>query len=341
MNILITGANGYIANMLCELFAADEAVTAITAIDMQDSHKTEIIARDPHKISWITQNLADDGWQEQALAHGTPDVIIHCAFVIREQYGKRRQWQIRSNVTAAQNVFSFAFTHHIPKLIYFSTVASYGALPTNSPDHFFTEDDLFRKSRYSYAEDKRVIEENLHTLYDQVRKAGSFTPQIFIIRPASVTGPRGQGSFKKLGLLSMIKQSFPFIPLTDWRSARQYVHEDDIANAVLMLTRNAVPGKYEVFNLSPKGYLLLRDIAKMMNKKVIKIPVWFGKMGFWFAWHITRGKFPTPPESIDSFSYPINVDGSKITRFGFHYRYTCTEAFLAQKGRFAKNNHEQ
>ncbi|PIR56604.1 MAG: hypothetical protein COU72_05385, partial [Parcubacteria group bacterium CG10_big_fil_rev_8_21_14_0_10_41_35] len=78
------------------------------------------------------------------------------------------------------------------KLIYFSTASSYAAKSDNTSEHYFTEAEGFRDDEYIYAKEKKVTEDRLHEMYNQAVESGVTTPQIFIVRPAAITGPRGR-----------------------------------------------------------------------------------------------------------------------------------------------------
>lgn len=138
--------------------------------------------------------------------------------------------------------------------------------------------------------------------------------------------------FKRFGLLSMVKKGLPIIPITGKKAARQFIHEDDIAAIIKVLIFNNLPIEYEIFNAAPSGYILLKNMAKKIGKIHIIIPKLIGKLVFTFLWHISQGRIPTVPAGINSYTYPIIVDGSKITKYGFQYKYNCEEALDAQKG---------
>ncbi|KKR10195.1 MAG: hypothetical protein UT37_C0004G0024 [Parcubacteria group bacterium GW2011_GWA2_39_18] len=373
MRVFITGAAGYIGGMLTDLFLADSRIDSVVVLDMKDA--SEKFPKDNPKFKWITWNLGDDGWQEKVLEGGAPDVVVHCAYVIREGYGKKREWQNKCNLTAADKVFEFVFKNKISRLIHFSTVASYGARKENSIKRWFREEDPFLEREYLYGVDKKMIEEKLRTIFEKekgdlqkgVRQ--SPLPQVLIVRPCAISGPRGQYIFKRFGLLQMIKEGLPIIPITGPESARQFIHEDDVADIVFWMTfggasphtqsknqsfsadsfsNNAthayleeqgslgvgVKGDCEVFNIAPHCFFLLKDMAHSIGKKTIRIPAWLGKFGFWFLWNMSRGKIPTVPAGINSYTYPIIVDGSKITKFGFNYQYNCSDALNADSGRY-------
>ena len=237
-------------------------------------------------------------------------------------------------------MFNFVFENNIKRLVHFSTVAGYGALPTNTIFHHFVETDPLLEKNYLYGIDKKQIEGMLSETYKsaQSKKDPQDLPQIIIFRPCAISGPRGQHMFKRFGLLQMTKNGLPIIPLTGPQSARQFIHEDDVFDAVNFAAFGGIKGQYEIFNLAPPGFLLLKDMAKRIGKHTIRIPMFIGKMCFALLWHLSRGKIPTVPAGINSYTYPIVVDGSKLMRTGFKYGYSPTEALDAKVGRYAKSS---
>ncbi|HRY52895.1 MAG TPA: NAD-dependent epimerase/dehydratase family protein [Candidatus Portnoybacteria bacterium] len=340
MKILVTGAAGYIGGMLTDLFLKDSRVEKVVALDMKDA-SAKFPKGDP-KLTWLTFNLGDNGWQEEVLKGGKPDVVVHCAYVIREGFGKKRAWQNKCNFDGAENVFNFVFKNDISRLIDFSTVASYGARLGNTVERKFKEEDPFMEEKYLYGVDKKIIEENLKALFAQEKAAlasgqrQGALPQVLVLRPAAISGPRGQFIFRRFGLLMMIKEGLPLIPLCGRQSARQFIHEDDVADIIFWLAFGGVKSEYEVFNIAPNQYFLLKDMAHTLGKPVLPIPLWLGRLGFSFLWYVFRGRVPTVPAGINSYAYPIIADGSKITRFGYQYKFTGEDALLANKGRYSE-----
>lgn len=332
--------------MLADRFSENPEVTDIVALDMKAPPKPA-----SSKIIYIQQNLADPGWEEKVLAAGAPDVVIHCAWQIRELYREReRQW--KWNIGGSDKVFDFAFSNpSVKKLIYFSTVASYGAYPDNTLEHRFAENEPFRKSNYSYAEEKRIAEERLRKKYEEKKIKGA-VPQIFIVRPAAISGPRGRYQYIRFGLQSALsgtlkkQKSFLYKIISLWVSwvpvtpkwLRQYIHEDDVADIVKMFSLANLNGGYEAFNIAPPGEAVFgKDMAEAVGKKMLPIYPWMARVAFFFTWHLTQGRIPTSPGSWKGYSYPIAVDGSKITRLlGFQYKYSSKEAFKTKNGYYGR-----
>jgi nucleoside-diphosphate-sugar epimerase len=335
--ILITGAAGYVGAMLVERFAKRADVERIIGIDkepMPDAFRTE------PKLVYLTMNTAD-AWEEQARAYH-PDIVIHTAWQIREMYGAQAtEWQW--NIGGSDKVFAFAFGESsVERLVHFSTVASYGAYPTNTLEHRFIEDEPFRKMDYLYAEEKRIAEEHLEEQYEKSDKHVA----VAIVRPAAITGPRGRYMRIRFGLQSalsgQLKESFvyrvisamvAFVPVTP-KWLRQFIHEDDVTNIIERLALGEKAGAYEVFNICPPGPVVLgADMAQAVGKRQLPIYPWMARVPFFLFWHLTRGTIPTGRGAWKSYSYPIAVDGAKVTReLGYTYLYTSPDAFQYTDG---------
>jgi nucleoside-diphosphate-sugar epimerase len=347
LTLFITGGAGYVGAMLAEQFSKRADVREVICLDKEPLPE---ILKSNSKIFWVNANTSDGTWQEVVGAKN-PDVVVHTAWQIREMYADQKtQWQW--NVDGSQAIFDFAFTTpSVKKLIYFSTVASYGAFSDNTLEHAFTEDEPFRQTNYLYAEEKRIAEENLRVRYKHAAKEGAVAPQVFIIRPAAITGPRGRYARIRFGLQSALsgslkgQKSFVYdlislmvswVPVTP-KWLRQYTHEDDITDMVALFSFNTIPGTYEIFNAAPPGPAVLGpDMARAVGKKMLRIQPWMARLAFFWMWHLTRGRVPTSEGSWKGYSYPIKVDGSKITKqYGFKYSHESTEAFVKNDGRYA------
>ncbi len=343
--LFITGAAGYVGGMLCDQFSKRDDVVKIIALDKDPM--PELLRGNP-KVRWVQANCADSTWQAAVEAE-KPDVVIHPAWQIREMYGeKKKQW--RWNVDGSIAVFEFAFSHNfVKKLIYFSTVSSYGAEPTNTLDQRFFESDPFRENVYLYGVEKRVVEERLKDMFASRKERGSPLPQVFILRPAAITGPRGRFMMKerfglqaalsgKLStsfihrLISLMVSFVPAPPL--W--LRQFIHEDDVADIVDLISFKGLDGEYEVFNICPPGApVLAKDMAKAVGKRVLPVPPFLVRIAFFLFWHLTRGRVPTSRGGWKFYSFPVAVDGSRITkRYGFTYRCASLDAFRKTAGRY-------
>lgn len=347
--LFITGGAGYVGAMLIDLFSKRSDVYRIVALDKMPL--PDFIKDFPEvkeKLTFIVANTSDNTWQSE-VSKFNPDIVIHTAWQIREMYGKKKlQWQW--NIDGSDSVFDFAFsTPSVKKLIHFSTVSSYSAMSSNTIEHLFTETEGFRKSDYLYAEEKRICEEHLLERYNKAKSQGS-NVQVAIIRPAAITGPRGRymrirfglqaalsGQLKESPLHRLISLMVSFVPVTK-KWCRQFIHEDDIANIVELFAFNNLKSNYDVFNACPPGDVVKgKDMAEAVHKKAIPVHPYLIRIAFFVMWNATRGRVPTSKGGWKAYSYPIAVDGSKLSNtYSYKYSMSSKDAFVKKEGRYAK-----
>ncbi len=340
--ILITGGAGYVGEMLCHQFSQREEVESIITIDKEPQSD---FSKQIPKLKYIQANLADETWQQE-VAKLEPDSIVHTAWQIRAMYGEaKKQW--RYNVEASEAVFNFAYSQpSVKKLVYFSTASSYAARPDNTIEHSFTEAEGFREDSYIYAHEKKVVEEILQKKNADALASNAVVPQVTILRPAAITGPRGrymrirfglqsalQGNLKGNFIYKLVTAMTSFVPATKgW--VRQFIHEDDVNDIVAKCIFGENAWQYEVFNITPvSDPVLAKDMAAAVNKKVLPIQPWMARLAFFVFWHGTRGRVPTCPGSWRFYSYPIVMSGEKLRQI-YQCRYSSKDAFRYTDGRY-------
>lgn len=339
--ILLTGASGYVGAMLVDQWSKREDVEEIIALDMVPP---EDFVKSAPKTTWICANTSDDSWKDE-VRKKNPTVVVHAAWQIRNLYWHpKRQW--KWNVKGSENIFDFAFkTPSVKRLVYFSSASIFGADPKNEINNTFDTEAPLRDEVYLYAKEKRIAEEKLR----QMAKDKRGDLQISIVRPAAISGPRGRYGRIRFGLQSALsgklKGSFvynivsvltSFIPATK-KWCRQFIHEDDIADIVTILTFDGAKEDVALFNLTPPGEVVLpEDMGEATKKKVVLLPPFIIRIVFFFMRHLTFGKVPTAAGAWRFYCYPIVMDGSKVTKeLGHTYAYSSKEAFTTTKGRYA------
>jgi len=313
MKVLVTGAAGYIGKILVKKLIQNQNIDAVFALDKKGKPKDF----ENLKVNYFQLDLARDAWEEKL--PNIPDVIIHLAFDIRTPYGKRKDQEF-NNLFSMERVLGYCSNKKVSRLIYSSSVSAYGARKENI-GKFLKEDSQLTENEYPYGDQKKKIEEIL--------KEKKISTQIFVLRLASVNGPEGEKR-KGFGLLNFIKHIFPILPVINNTWTRQYLHEEDALRVIDFLIFKETKDQFNVFNIALSDFLTISKMAKLINKKIIKIPVWIIKPIFFLVWHLTFGRVSTPKGSERFFTYPINVNGSKIENLGFNYKYSLEEAFLGR-----------
>ncbi len=319
MDVLITGGAGYIGKYLARELAQKNDIGLIFAIDKKPKPDDLALGE---KIKYFQRDLSIDGWEK--ILPQKPDIVIHSAFDIRSYYGKIGE-QERNNIESSRRVFEYCFKNSVKQLIYFSSAAIFGPKPENI-DRLLKEDEIMGENEYPYGMQKKAVEEMLEKM---ARDNGALQTKTIILRFSTVNGPEGEKR-RKFGMLSMIKKIFPILPCGGLHWARQYLHEKDILSCMQFLISRNNSQKFEIFNLTPNDFLEMKDMAKLLNKRMIVLPLWFVKISFFLAWHLSLGFFPTCRGSWKSFAYPSNMDGNKISRLGFCYKYNSTDAFFGK-----------
>lgn len=340
--ILVTGAAGYVGEMLCHQLSLRSDVAIVLAIDKEPA--TDLL-QGLEKIIYIQHNLADAGWEDLVVPH-QPETVIHAAWQIRTLYGRsKEQW--RWNVDAAERIFDFAFTQpFVERLIFFSTAASYSARADNRFEHLFTESEPLRDDDYAYAKEKKAAEELLATRYQVAKEAGVRCPQVTVLRPAAITGPRGRYLRIRFGLQSALQGNLSggvlnriislftmFVPApAGW--VRQFVHEDDVNDMVLRCVFEPPAWERETFNLVPVSEPVYpKDMAAAVNKRILPVYPWMVRFAFWFFWHTTRGRVPTSAGVWRFYSYPLLMSGEKLATV-HRCLYSSKEALQYTDGRY-------
>ncbi len=324
MRVLVTGAAGYVGSLFTERLLELPQITKVVATDRRARHESRV-GPAPEKLVEDVGLLEDAGFVAGLEKHGPFDAVIHAAFGVRAGYGRRAAEVEHGNIEGCRNVFDFSFRHNVPQLIYFSSASVYGARPGNTLDHFFNEEEPLREETYPYGAQKRATELLLREMYDEANA----DTRVAIVRPCSITGPRFLAEpTKKITLVAFLTRLLPVIPEVSTEWSRQYIHEEDLFEAIKLLLFTETDVKFDSFNLAPHDYLTARDIADALGKRTVHLPAWLVNMAMNTLWHTTRGRVPTPRGSIEFYRYPINLDGRKITKLGFEYRYTSRECLL-------------
>lgn len=337
IKVLLTGCSGYVGALLTERLLDNPEIDLVIGLD-KDVPNSPFLGNS--KFVFVHNNTIEE-WETEVEAH-SPTVVIHAAWQAQEIFGKRdmvHQW----NINGSHRVFDYVFNHkEVRTLIHLSSVASYGAYSSNTLEYHFDETHSLRHSNYIYAEEKREAERMLEDLYRKYADHIEHLPHVYVFRPASITGPRKRAgtafSLESLFLgkagenpfvrtLSYIAQYLP-LPITR-AFARQFVHEDDVVEAVMVAVLRESQSEYAIYNLAGEGDPVTGpELAKFLTKKYIYIHPELLSVIFTLVWYGTFGRVPLSPSSYKAYSYPIVVDGTRIEEeLPFSYRYTSADAF--------------
>jgi nucleoside-diphosphate-sugar epimerase len=256
MNILVTGARGFIGSVLLKhLSSAGDSVVGTTR---QDIHFTQLHHMS-RGISWINFNGAYIGRDLSRLLEQV-DTVVHLAANAHSTPARKRQAQ-QEFITANCNQTLHLATHcaalGVRQFIFMSTIGVNGNCTEQAP---FTESTP-PSPHDAYSRSKHLAELELQRLSQK----GSM--QVICLRAPLVYGPHARGTFA--ALVSVIRKGLP-LPLNRVSNQRSLLAVENLCDFIVRLTRRASSlSAHELFLLSDGEDVstptLIRRLAKAIN----------------------------------------------------------------------------
>ena len=303
VTVAITGASGYVARRLIEALGADDRVERILGFDVH-----------PPKKALLPPNFVFDPIDVRSSAlearlQGV-DVVIHLAFVMDPIKDEAEMRDV--NVNGSQNVFKSAGKAGVGKVLYTSSATAYGAHPDN--DVPLTEESPLRANLdFSYPAHKLEVEY-------VVKEFRSEFPDVTVtvFRPAIVFGPHVDNAWSHM-------LELPFaLGVAGYSPPMQFVHEEDVAGALLFGVFNDLDGAY---NLAAEGHIEFEKVLGSLGKRRLDLPE---PLAFGFSerlWDL--GLAEAPAGMLHYLMHPWIVSTEKLGSAGFVARYSNEEAFSA------------
>ncbi len=272
-SVLIIGASGQLGSRILNQLVNDANIGIIVATVRQGRPSIQ----NP-KVVWIKTDVRSDIFLD-IFENYKLDIVIHAA------------WDMHSleNTDMCVKVFEAVLhNHEIEHLIYLSTSAVYG---TRSVSNICTENDALVIGKLnSYAEQKRLVEQNLKILYEK----NSSKTSVSILRLVGVR--------ETLPFLIKLNSLLPFpSPHTLYR---QFIHSSDVIDAIGRLIElqqlRHTSKVIDVYNLSPKPLVLH---TFFMPKNIIRYL-------FKFMWLVTRSSRFLPGK-LNLYLHTPVIDGEK------------------------------
>ena len=311
LRVAVTGAAGYIGGRLIRRLEADDAVESILALDIAEparrprSEKTRFMRLD---VAQPFPNL----FRERGI-----NAVVHLAYVLAP--GRNPEAARMVNAGGALNMLEACDNVEIQHILYLSSASIYGARPGNP--EFFTESHRPNPVRgFQYSEDKLIAESFLSGFANREPSI-----PVAVLRACPVAGPNAD---------NFIADAFrkPILPmLGDNDPEMQFIHEDDLTDAMARCLKTRTGG---VYNVAADGAVRWSRVAEMMGRRTLRLPpsVWRGLASA--SWRL-RLQSVSPPAGLDFITHRWAVDASKIKRtLDIQFRHTSCEAWrsYARKG---------
>lgn len=290
LTVAVTGAAGYIGARLIEMLETEQSVTRVLGFDVRPPSGLR-----SSKLIFDTVDVRDPALQAR---FSGVDVVVHLAFVMDPIRDETEMRDI--NVNGTQNVFRCAAQAGVSRLVYTSSGTVYGAHPDN--DVPLTEDSPLRANLdFSYPAHKLEAEYVVKELEVEVPDC-----KVCVLRPAVVFGPHCDNAW------SHQLESPVLFHIQGHRPPFQFVHEEDVARALVFAVLNELSGPY---NLCPRDWLEFDELVGIVGKKTVSIPEPAAFSAIDRLW--AMGAVEAPAGYLHYVMYPWVMSPDRLEEAGF------------------------
>lgn len=306
-SVLITGAGGYIGRQLVDALSGErERVDTVVAVDVR---KIPLEERRP-EIRYITADVRSPDIQN-ILRKFSVDTVVHLASIVTTGKGSTREFLYSVDVMGTENVLKACLGAGVKKLIVTSSGAAYGYYPDN-PEQLTEQDALRGNPEFAYSDHKRMVEEMLA----RYRKEHPELKQL-IFRPGTVLGATADNQitalFRKPLILGLKGAATPFV----------FVWDQDLVRCIMRGILNDVTG---IYNIAGDGVLTMQEIAAILDKPYVSLPVWLVKSSLWILSKMNLSQYG--PEQVNFLRYrPVLSNRRLKEEFGYIPEKTTQEVF--------------
>jgi UDP-glucuronate 4-epimerase len=283
MNILVTGAAGFIGSHVCEYYL--ESGNSVTGIDNLDSFYPEEIKLS--NISGIKNNrhfrfykadIRDRAALKSILSSANIDIVIHLAAKagVRPSIDAVEEYY-DVNVNGTLSVLEEMKANNVKRMIFASSSSVYG----NNKKIPFSESDPVDNPISPYASTKKSGELLCHVYYHL------YGFDITCLRFFTVYGPRQRPDLAIHKFTRLIDEGKPVPYYGDGSTARDYTYITDIVYGINCALNNL--GGYKIYNLGESRVIrldsLVMAIENALGKKAVlkMLPLQQGDVRITFA----------------------------------------------------------
>jgi UDP-glucose 4-epimerase len=303
MRYVITGGTGYIGTRLVDHLSRREDTERIVICDLNPPRgykpKTEF-----HRL-----DVRDRDGVRQVLEQARADALVHLAFILDPIHDEHLMYDV--DVNGTHNVLEAAGAAGTQQVLVTSSAVAYGAFPDN-PEPLTEEDPVRGVASFSYARDK-TESDRICQLWAAKYPDRTMT----IVRPSIVFGPSVDNYLVRLWT------DAPFqVDAGNADRHIQFVHEDDVVEALISLLHGRHAGAY---NVAGDGLMTLRETWDLIGATVRKMPLWLYRALGRVFWRLRISE--APPGQIEFAIHPWVVSNEKLKSTGWTPRHTGRETF--------------
>lgn len=295
MNVLITGAGGYLGQQLVHHLLQTTTHQIIAA----DIRETSPFKAHPN-LHYIVLDVRSDeapNYFEQHEIH----TVVHLASIVTPGKKSNREFEYSVDVLGTKNILQACVQANVKRIIVSSSGAAYGYYADNA--EWLEETDAIRGNQaFAYSYHKRLVEEMLE---DYRLQYPELEQTIFRIGTILGENVRNQitNLFEQKMLLGVAQSKSPFVFIWDQDVVACFAHAID----------SDVTG---IFNLAGDGAVTIDEIGVFVNKKVMKIPALVIKSALFVLKRLNLSQYGE--EQVDFLRYRPVLSNRKLKEV-FHY----------------------
>lgn len=301
--VLVTGASGYIGMQVVERMGAERDLEVVAAD-----------VRDPAvRLDGVTYETADVRTSSirRVLASHRPRSVVHLAAIVTPGRDADRDLLFDVDVNGTASVIRGCLEARVNQLVVTSSGAAYGYHADSAP--WLDETHALRGNReFAYSDHKRQVERMLARQRNEHPELGQL-----VLRPGTILGATTRNQITALFdgpvVMGLSGASTPFVLIWD-------------RDVVECIVKGVLEERTGIYNLAGDGTLTLRQMARMMNKPYVQVPVGVVRR----ALRVMKGLGRTDygPEQVDFLRYrPVLSNARLKTEFGYRPQKTTREVF--------------
>lgn len=301
MTILLVGASGALATTVSARLAELDELAGIDLRPLPDGRSFPGAFR---RLPYTHRKLAE------VFREHRPRVLVHMGR-IRPSRNPSAGYRFQQNVLGTRNLLELSGQYGVERVVVLSTFNVYGAHYRNPTG--IREDAVLRASHL------------LPQLSDAVELDHAATsnlwrcPQVetVVLRPANVVGPTLNNMISRLLRRPRVMRLLGYDPML------QFVHEEDVAQAVQLAVRSDRRG---IYNVAGEGTVSFTRAIELCGARPVSLP-------HPVAYALARGfsrRRAAARVLLDFVRYPTVIDDRLIRReLGYAPRYTTRETLLS------------